>query len=54
MLKVPLDRLPPVVRLRPRPDDAPYGDACAKAMLGDWGPTAAVLRVVLLDHLRGG
>lgn len=45
--------LPPVVRLRPRPD-APYGDACAKAMQGDRGPTAAVFRVMLLDHLRGG
>ena len=40
--------LPPFVRLRPRPD-AGYGDAGAKAMQGDWKPTAAVFRRLLDD-----
>jgi hypothetical protein len=40
--------LPPVVRLRPRPD-AGYGAAAGKAMGGDWKPTAAVFRKMLLD-----
>lgn len=39
--------LPPVVRLRPRPDSE-YGAAAGKAMGGDWGPTAAVFRKMLL------
>jgi hypothetical protein len=39
--------LPPVVRLRPRPDGG-YGAAGARAMVGDWMPTAAVLRKMLL------
>ena len=40
--------LPPVVRLRPRPD-AGYGAAAGKAMGGDWKPTAAVFRKMLLE-----
>jgi hypothetical protein len=43
--------LPPFVRLRPRPDDG-YGDAGAKAMLGDWKPTAAVFRRFLSRFLE--
>jgi hypothetical protein len=38
--------LPPFVRLRPRPD-AGYEDAGAKAMQGDWKPTAVVFRRLL-------
>jgi hypothetical protein len=38
--------VPPVVRLRPRPDDG-YGPACAAAMDGHWRPTAAVIRRML-------
>ena len=40
--------LPPVVRLRPRPDDG-YGDAGAAAMTGNWRATAAVFRRLLLE-----
>ena len=40
--------LPPVVRLRPRPDEG-YGAAGARAMAGDWKPTATVFRRMLLD-----
>ncbi len=40
--------LPPFIRLRPRPN-AGYGDAGAKAMQGEWKPTAVVFRR-LLDH----
>ena len=40
--------LPPVVRLRPRPDSG-YGAAARQAMGGDWKPTAAVFRKMLLD-----
>lgn len=43
--------LPPFVRLRPRPD-AGYGQAGAKAMQGDWRPTAAVFRRLLADFLN--
>jgi hypothetical protein len=43
--------LPPFVRLRPRPDDG-YGDAGAKAMQGDWKPTAAVFRRFLNRFLE--
>jgi Fic/DOC family len=43
--------VPPFVRLRPRPDDG-YGDAGAKAMLGDWKPTAAVFRRFLNRFLE--
>lgn len=42
--------LPPVVRLRPRPDDG-YGPAGAAAMDGDWRPTAAVFRTLLEEGL---
>ena len=38
--------LPPVVRLRPRPDGG-YGGAGAAAMEGDWRPTAVVFRRML-------
>jgi Fic/DOC family len=40
--------LPPVVRLRPRPDGG-YGAASARAMAGDWEATAALFRQWLLD-----
>ena len=40
--------LPPFIRLRPRPNDG-YGDAGAKAMLGDWKPTAIVFRRLLMS-----
>jgi Fic/DOC family len=43
--------LPPFVRLRPRPDDG-YADAGAKAMQGDWKPTAAVFRRFLNRFLE--
>lgn len=42
--------LPPFIRLRPRPDEG-YGDAGAKAMQGDWKPTAAVFRRLLVRFL---
>ena len=38
--------LPPFIRLRPRPNYS-YGEAGAKAMHGDWKPTAAVFRRLL-------
>jgi hypothetical protein len=38
--------LPPVVRLRPRPDRG-YSRAGTAAMAGDWRPTAAVFRRML-------
>lgn len=43
--------LPPFIRLRPRPD-AGYGDAGAKAMQGDWEPTAIAFRRLLEDFLN--
>lgn len=43
--------LPPFIRLRPRPD-AGYGDAGAKAMQGDWEPTAVAFRRLLEDVLN--
>jgi hypothetical protein len=43
--------LAPFVRLRPRPDDG-YGDAGAKAMQGDWKPTAAAFRRFLTRFLE--
>ena len=43
--------LPPFIRLRPRPN-ASYGDAGAKAMQGDWKPTALVFRRLLDDFLN--
>ena len=42
--------LPPFIRLRPRPN-ASYGQAGAKAMQGQWKPTAAVFRRLLEDFL---
>jgi hypothetical protein len=42
--------LPPVIRLRPRPDRG-YGDAGVAAMNGDWRPTAAVFRRMLAEFL---
>jgi Fic family protein len=42
--------LPPFVRLRPRPDEG-YGDAGARAMQGDWKPTAVVFYRLLDDFL---
>jgi Fic/DOC family protein len=45
--------LPPFIRLRPRPN-AGYGDASAKAMQGDWKPTAVVFRRLLSDFLAEG
>jgi len=44
--------LPPFVRLRPRPEQA-YAAAGAKAMLGEWKPTARVFRSWLDDILSG-
>lgn len=40
--------LPPVVRLRPRPDDG-YGAAGERAMAGDWEPMARYIRRKLLE-----
>ena len=42
--------LPPFIRLRPRPD-AGYAEAGAKAMRGDWTPTAVVFFRLLADFL---
>lgn len=44
--------LPPFIRLRPRPR-AGYGEAGAKAMLGDWKPMAQVFRRLLDSFLNG-
>lgn len=44
--------LPPFVRLRPRPNHG-YGPAGARAMVGDWRPTAIVFRTMLRDVLAG-
>ena len=43
--------LPPFIRLRPRPN-AGYGNAGARAMRGDWKPTATVFRHLLYDFLK--
>lgn len=40
--------LPPVVRLRPRPDGG-YGAAGVRAMKGDWAPTVRIIRQMLLE-----
>jgi Fic family protein len=48
--------LPPFIRLRPRPNSR-YAKAGAKAMQGDWKPTAVVLRQLLdafLDEIQDG
>ena len=42
--------LPPFIRLRPRPNSG-YAAADAKAMQGDWKPTAVVFRRLLDDFL---
>src|ERR1039457_4614056 len=42
--------LPPFVSLRPRPNSG-YAEAGAKAMQGDWEPTAIVFRQLLGDFL---
>jgi hypothetical protein len=44
-------RLPPAIRLRPRPDGG-YGDAGAAAMNGDWRPTVAVFTRMLAESLE--
>jgi Fic/DOC family len=43
--------LPPFIRLRLRPDGG-YGDAGAKAMRGDWKPTAIAFRRLLNEFLN--
>jgi len=45
--------LPPVVRLRPRPDGG-YGSAGAGAMDRSWQPTAMVFRKLLFDVVAAG
>jgi hypothetical protein len=45
--------VPPVIRLRPRPDDG-YGAAGASAMDGDWRPTAALFRRMLRESSAEG
>ncbi len=42
--------LPPFIRLRPRPNSG-YAEAGAKAMQGDWEPTATAFRWLLEDFL---
>lgn len=42
--------LPPFIRLRPRPNSG-YAQAGAKAMQGDWKPTAVVFHRLLDDFL---
>jgi Fic family protein len=42
--------LPPVIRMRPRPDGG-YGTAGSAAMDGNWQPTAIVFRRLLLQAL---
>lgn len=44
-------RLPPFVRLRPRPNEG-YEEAGAKAMQGNWKPTAVVFRRILNRFLE--
>lgn len=43
--------LPPFIRLRPRPNYG-YAEAGARAMRGDWRPTAAVFRWLLVAFLQ--
>ncbi len=42
--------VPPFIRLRPRPNSG-YAEAGAKAMQGDWKPTAVVFRRLFDDFL---
>ena len=44
--------LPPFIRLRPRPSSG-YAEAGAKAMEGDWKPTAIAFHRMLSDFLAG-
>jgi hypothetical protein len=44
-------RLPPFVPLRPRPD-AGYAEAVARAMRGEWEPTATLFRRMLDDSVN--
>ncbi len=44
--------LPPFVRLRPRPNYG-YAEAGARAMLGDWKPTAIVFRRLFESCIAG-
>ena len=44
--------LPPFVRLRPRPNSG-YAEAGARAMLGDWKPTAIVFRRLFESCIAG-
>ena len=44
-------RLPPFVRLRPRPEADAYAHAGIEAMNGNWKPTAEVFRVMLGEFL---
>ncbi len=46
-------RLPPFIRLRPRPNLG-YAEAGAKAMQGDWEPTAIVFQRMLSEFLDEG
>ena len=43
--------LPPFVRLRPRPSGSAYALAGTLAMMGEWQPTIAVMRSLLLQYL---
>jgi hypothetical protein len=43
--------LPPVIRMRPRPDGG-YGAASRAAMDGNWQPTVVVFRRLLLEALN--
>jgi hypothetical protein len=45
-------RLPPFLRMRPRPDSRDYELAGAKAMAGDWVPTAELFGWMLREYLR--
>ena len=44
--------LPPFVRLRPRPEGDAYAFSGARAMSGDWRPTAALFRGILQRFLE--
>lgn len=45
--------LPPVMRLRPRPNDDPYAQVAQLAMRGRWQPTAEYVRRLLGELPRG-
>ncbi len=46
--------LPPFIRLRPRPERDPYAAVGARAMEGDWAPTANLFRAMLEEFLFTG